>query len=73
MLAHETKVSDNLNLKILSPKQMLQRLLIPLAQFKAGNTSENLLKELLQIKYSLYQKKEIIKKVYNNIMESIKL
>ena len=52
---------------------MLQRLLIPLAQFKAGNTSENLLKELRQIKYSLYQEKEIIKKVYNNTMESIKL
>ena len=28
-------------LKILTPKQMLQRLLIALAQVKAGNTSEN--------------------------------
>ena len=30
-------------LKILTPKQMLQRLPIPLAQLKAGNNSENLL------------------------------
>ena len=37
------KVSDNSNLKILTPKQMLQRLPIALAQVKAGNTSENLL------------------------------
>ena len=33
-------------LKILSPKQMLQRLLIALAQVKAGNTSENLFNEI---------------------------
>ena len=31
-------------LKILTPKQMLQRLQIALAQIKAGNTSKNLLK-----------------------------
>ena len=30
-------------LKILTPKQMLSRLSIALAQVKAGNTSENLL------------------------------
>ena len=33
-------------LKILTPKQMLQRLLITLAQAKACNTSENLLNEI---------------------------
>ena len=54
-------------LKILTPKQMLQRLPIALAQVKAGNTSEN----LCQIIYSLYRSKEITKKVYNNIMDSI--
>ena len=67
------KVSDHLNLKILSPKQMLQRLPIALAQVKAGNTSENLLNEIRQIIYSLYRAKEITKKVYNNIINSIKL
>ena len=53
-------------LKILTPKQMLQRLPIALAQIKAGNNSENLLNEIRQITYSLYQSKEITKKVYNN-------
>ena len=60
-------------IKILTPKQMLQRLPIALAQVKAGNTSENLLNEIRQIIYSLYRAKEITKKVYNNIMNSIKL
>ena len=49
-------------LKILTPKQMLQRLPIALAQVKAGNNSENLLNEIRQIVYSLYQSKEITKK-----------
>ena len=34
---------------------MLQRLLIALAQVKAGNTSENLLNEIIQFIYSLCQ------------------
>ena len=49
---------------------MLQRLPIALAQVKAGNNSENLLNEIRQIVYSLYQLKEITKKVYNNIIKS---
>ena len=51
---------------------MLQRFPIALAQVKAGNNSENLLKEIRKIVYFLYQSKEIIKKVYNNIIKSIK-
>ena len=58
-------------LKILSPKQMLERLPIALAQAKAGNNSESLLNEIRQIIYSLYQSKQIKKRVYNNIIESI--
>ena len=58
-------------LKISIPKQILQILPIALAQVKAGNTSENLLNEIRQIIYSLYWAKEIIKKVYNNIINSI--
>ena len=58
-------------LKILRPKQMLQRLPITLAQVKAGNNSESLLNEIRQIVYSLYQSKQITKKVYNNIIQSI--
>ena len=41
--------------KILTLTQILQRLLIALAQVKTGNNSENLLKEVRQIVYSLYQ------------------
>ena len=62
---------DNSKLKILTPKQMLQRLSIALAQVKAGNNSKNLLNEIRQIIYSLYQSKEITKKVYNNLMKSL--
>ena len=36
-------------LKILTSKEMLQRLPIALAQVKSGNTSENLLNEITQI------------------------
>ena len=47
---------------------MLQRLPMTIAQVKAANTSENLLNEIIQIIYSLYQEKEVTKKVYRNIM-----
>ena len=60
-------------LEILTPKQLLQRLLMALAQAKTGNNSENLLNKIRQIVYSLYQSKEITKKVYNNIIKSIQL
>ena len=50
--------------KILTPKQMLQRLLIALAQTKADNNSENLLNKIRQIVYSLYESNEIIKNIY---------
>ena len=60
-------------LKILTPKQMFQRLPKAPEQVKIGSTSENLLNEIRQIIYSLYRAKEITKKVHNNIMNSIKL
>ena len=65
---NETKGKE---LKILTPKQMLQILPIALAQVKASNNSESLLNEIRQIVYSLYQSKQITKKVYNNIIKSI--
>ena len=67
------KVSNHLNLKILIPKHMLQRLQITLAQVKAGNTSKHSLNEIRQIIYFLHRAKEITKKVYNNIINSITL
>ena len=42
-------------LKILTPKQMFQRLPIAFAQIKAENNSESLLNDIMQIVYSLYQ------------------
>ena len=57
--------TEGKELKILTPKQMLQILPIALAQIKAGNNSERSLNEIGQIVYSLHQSKQIIKKVYN--------
>ena len=70
---YKSKQNETLGkgLKILTPKQMLQRLPIALAQVKAGNNSENLLNEIWQMIYSLYRSKEITKKVYNNVMKSL--
>ena len=56
------KVKYRKGLKILTSKQMLQRPLIALAQGKAGNASGNLLNEIKQTIYSLYQAKKLLKK-----------
>ena len=65
-----TKVTG---LKILTPKQMLQRLPIALGHVKAGNNSESSSNEIRQIVYYLCQSKEITKKVCNTIIKSIQL
>ena len=52
---------------------MLKRLPIALAQIKAGNISESLLNEIRQIVYSLYRSKKLTKKLYNNIIKSMKV
>ena len=57
-------------LKVLAPKQNASNIAlaqIALAQIKAKNNSESLLNEIRQIVYSLYQSKEITKKVYHNL------
>ena len=68
---HKTKKGTEL--KILTPKQMLQRSPLALAQRKAGNNSENLFNEIRKIAYALYQSKKITNKVGNNIIKSIQL
>ena len=50
-------------MKILTSKQILQRLSVALAQVKEGNTSENLLNEIRQIIYFLYWAKETTKDI----------
>ena len=67
------KEQEGTGIKILTSNQMLTRLPIALAQIKAGNNSESLLNEIRQIVYSLYRSKEITKKVYKNIINSIKV
>ena len=59
---YNRKVSDDSNLKTLSPKQMLYRLPIALAHVKPGNTSENLINEIRQTIYFLYRAKKLLKK-----------
>ena len=67
------KEQEGTGIKMLTPNQMLKRLPIALAQIKAGNNSESLLNEIRQIAYSLYRSKEITKKVYKDIIKSIKV
>ena len=60
--------------KMLSTKQMLQRLEIALAQVKSGNTSENLLNYICRIIYIFFiEQKKLLKKAYNNVIDSINL
>ena len=61
---------NNINDGLIGLRNAINRKEIP---EKAGDTSENLLKEIRQIIYSLCREKEITKKVYNSIMNSIKL
>ena len=58
--------------KILTNKQMLNRLLMLLAQIQAGNNSIKLKNEIRQILYSLYRSKVLTKTVYNNLVKSIR-
>ena len=67
------KKQKGTGLKILTLKQMLQRLLIALAQAKGSNNSESLLNKIKQTVYSFFQQKEIAEKVYNNTSKLIQL
>ena len=67
------KTKQRKGLKILTPKQMLQRLPVAIAQVKTVKNSKKLLNKIRQIVYSSYHSKKIIKKVYNSIIKSIQL
>ena len=58
-------------LKIVTPDQMLSRLLISLAQLKAGNNSEKLKNEIRQLLYSLYRSKKLTKQLYKSLIDII--
>ena len=59
-------------LKILTNKQMLNRLPILLAQIHTGNNSSKLKNEARQILYLLYRSKVLTKPVYNNLIKAIR-
>ena len=59
-------------LKILTNKQILNRLPILLVQIQAGNNSIKLKNEARQILHSLYRSKLLTKTVYNNLIKSIR-
>ena len=52
-----------MRIKILTLKQMSQRLPLALVQIKAANTSEKLLNKIRQIRYYFVMRKKVIKKV----------
>ena len=58
-------------LKILTNKEMLNRLPILLTQIQAGNNSIKLKNETRQILYSFYRSKALTKTVYNKLIKSI--
>ena len=59
--------------KILTPKKMLQRWPIGLAQVKADSTPEHVLNYIHQILYLLHGAKEITEEVYDNIINLIEV
>ena len=66
----EEEVKEKKELKTLTPKKLLTKLLILLAQVKTGSNSYKLKNEIRQILYLLYQHNKITKNVYNNLMNS---
>ena len=58
-------------LKILTNKQIFNRLPILLAEIEAGNYLIKLKNETRQILYSLYRSKTLTKTVYNKLIKSI--
>ena len=55
-------------IKILTPNQMLSRLLIALAQLNAGNNSNKLKNEIRQLLYSLYRSKNMTEQIYKSLI-----
>ena len=65
----ENRKQQSLGLKILTPNQILSRLLITLAQLKAVNNSEKLKNEIRQLLYSLYRSKKLTKQLYKSLID----
>ena len=67
------KEQEGTGLKILTPNQIPKRLPIALAQIKESNNSESLLNEIRQLFILCIDQKKLLKKVYNNIIKSVKV
>ena len=63
--------SSGSGLKILTNKQILNRLPVLLAQIQGENNSKSLNNVVRQILYLLYRSKVLTKTVYNNLIKSI--
>ena len=63
--------TEGKGLQILTPKQMLSRLPITLAQLKAGNNSKKLKNEIRQLLYSLYRSNKLTKQLYKSLIDII--
>ena len=70
-LEGDEKVQKGKSLKISTPNKLLTRLLILLAQTKAGNNSNKLKSKIRQILYLLYQHNKITKTFYKNLIKSL--
>ena len=70
-LGSDTSKKDE-GLKILTDKQIINRLPILLVQIQAGNNLIKLKNEARQILYSLYRSKLLTKTVHNNLIKSIR-
>ena len=69
---YENEELPGSGLKILTNKQMLNRLPILLAQIQVGNNSTKLKNEARQMLYSLYRSKVLTKTVYHNLIRAIR-
>ena len=67
----ESTAQQGQGVKILTPKQMLSRLPILLAQLQAGNNSQKLKSEIRQLLYLLYRSKKLSKTIYNSFMNTV--
>ena len=68
---NQLEQQEGKGLKFLTPKQMLKRLPITLAQLNAGNNSQKLKNEIRQLLYSLYRSKKLTRQLYKSLIDII--
>ena len=71
ILIKKIREQQGSELKILTSNQILSRLLMTLAQLKAGNNSGKLKNESRQLLYSLHRSKKLTKQLYNSLIDII--